>query len=387
MHSVLDDPRIDWELLGRYHFDRSRFEAACADIRSGAQKISDEIIRGEIRPAEDVVEVLRKGERAHALYRLGCEALERGEVAVCVLNGGMATRFGNVVKGIVPALDDESFLALKAKDIRNASRQFRRPIPFVLMNSFATQDATEKHLQEFQSFGLEGDQILSFCQTIALRLTKTGELFIGNDGKPSYYAPGHGDFFPEIRHSGVLGILKARGIKMLTFSNVDNLGSTIDPLIIGHHLAVVADMSVEVTRRIRHPDGEWDRGGAPAMVDGRLELVEGFRFPKTMPPDFLPDFSTNNFMFSLSAIDQEIQLPWHATEKTVDGRPAIQLESIACEVSALRKSDGSPLLKLQLLRVPREGPHGRFFPIKTQEDLIEMREPLKQRLRDHALGL
>ena len=101
--------------------------------------------------------------------------------------------------------------------------------------------------------------------------------------------------------------------------------------------------------------------------------MEGFRFPTDMAPNFLPDFSTNNFVFSAPAIDREIELARHVVLKTVDKRPALQMESITCEASEL--------LQLNLLRVPRDGPNGRFYPIKERSDLEANREILKTRLQ------
>ena len=53
----------------------------------------------------------------------GEQALRAGEVAALVLNGGMATRFGGVVKGVVPVWPERqelSFLAVKLAGVRAA---------------------------------------------------------------------------------------------------------------------------------------------------------------------------------------------------------------------------------------------------------------------------
>jgi UTP--glucose-1-phosphate uridylyltransferase len=43
--------------------------------------------------------------------------MRRGEVGAVILAGGMATRFGGVVKAAVEVLDGQSFLELKLKDL------------------------------------------------------------------------------------------------------------------------------------------------------------------------------------------------------------------------------------------------------------------------------
>ena len=56
-------------------------------------------------------------------------------------------------------------------------------------------------------------------------------------------------------------------------SNVDNLGARVDPVVVGMHLHGRQPLTCEVARK------EGDMGGAPVRVDGKLQLVEGPRFP------------------------------------------------------------------------------------------------------------
>jgi UTP--glucose-1-phosphate uridylyltransferase len=380
MADVLADPRLDWALLERFHFDRRRFTAALDEMRSGALTETSSLITDGIEPVSDVVDVDFDAADAARYVALGEAALRAGKVAVVVLNGGMATRFGNVVKGIVEVFDAKSFIALKADDVKRAAARYGARVPLVLMNSFSTDPGTRAHVEAHGGFGLASDDLLTFHQSISMRLTPEHELFVGADGKPSYYAPGHGDFFRCIQASGVLATLRARGVETILFSNVDNLGATVDPLVLGHHLALDVDMSAEVTAKRRTASGEWDKGGAPAVVHGRRQLVEGFRFPASLPPTFLPDFSTNNFLFRASALERDVPLAWHVVRKKVEDRAALQLESIACEASAVYGADGRPVLSLGLLRVPRDGAHGRFFPIKERVDLETSRDVLRARL-------
>lgn len=374
----LDDPRLDWTLLDRYGFERDRFEEAYGQMKRGELSAQSAIVTDTIEPAtEDVVDLDFDDDAARAA---GVAALEAGQVASVVLNGGMATRFGGVVKGVVEVFDGLTFIALKARDVRRAHERYGRPVPLVLMNSFATDAATWDHVNACDRFGLADDDLLSFTQSISVRLDESLGLFIGDDALPSYHAPGHGDFFSCIRRSGVLESLRRRGVRTLLFSNVDNLGATVDPAVIGHHILGKKPMTAEVTEKRRTASGAWDKGGAPARVGGFLELVEGFRFPPTFEQHTLPDFSTNNMMFDAAAIDRPIELKRHVVKKTVDGRTAIQLESITCEASAVRDEHGDAVLPLNLLRVPREGANGRFFPVKEPGDLDAMRAVLRTRL-------
>ncbi|MEQ9502169.1 MAG: UTP--glucose-1-phosphate uridylyltransferase [Deltaproteobacteria bacterium] len=375
--NVLDDPRLDFALLERFGFERDRFERDYAAMQAGTLSPETAIVTDPIEPADTVVDLDFTNEEARAA---GEAALRAGKVASVVLNGGMATRFGGVVKGVVEVFDGLTFIALKARDAKRAHETYGRPVPLVLMNSFATDASTWEHVNASSRFGLAEEDLLSFTQSISVRLDEQLGLFIGDDGQPSYHAPGHGDFFSCIRRSGVLEKLRARGVEILLFSNVDNLGATVEPSVIGHHILGGKPMTAEVTEKRRTASGAWDKGGAPARVAGFLQLVEGFRFPPDFEQHTLPDFSTNNMLFDAAAIDRPIGLQRHVVKKKVDGRAAIQLESITCEASGVRDDDGGALLPLSLLRVPREGERGRFFPVKEPADLDAMREILKARL-------
>ncbi|MCK6547211.1 UTP--glucose-1-phosphate uridylyltransferase [Myxococcota bacterium] len=384
MKHPLDDPRIDWAFLRAHDFDEARFRRdADAIVRGTLTEAASTIAAERITPTKpsDTRDLVTASAADVAPYRrAGEEALKKGEVAVVVLNGGMATRFGGVVKGVVEVFDGETFISLKAQDVARAHQTFGARIPLVLMNSFATHASTLEHVESKKRFGLAADDLLWFQQSVSLRMNPDGSLFIGDDGLPSYHAPGHGDFFSCIRRSGVLGKLRDRGVKTLLFSNVDNLGATIDPVILGYHLLIGADMSAEITEKRRTASGDWDKGGAPAYVDGRLQIVEGFRFPPSFQQESLPDFSTNNFLFRLAAIDREVELERHVVKKKVDGRPALQLESITCEASGVTDARGQPSFALGLFRVPREGATGRFFPVKEPQDLEALRDTIKARM-------
>ena len=166
--------------------------------------------------------------------------------------------------------------------------------------------------------------------------------------------------------NGVAAKLKARGVKTLFVSNVDNVGCTLDPLVVGAHLDAGKAMSVETIDRLGK-----DVGGAPVAVDGRLQLVEGFRFPKSFDPELITGFNTNTFYFDWPALDPTIALGFYAVAKKVDGKTAVQFERIVGEVTKH--------VEVTYMRVPRDDEFGRFLPVKAPEDLAALQPILKKR--------
>ena len=169
-----------------------------------------------------------------------------------------------------------------------------------------------------------------------------------------------------MRDSGTLAALQERGVSVVTVSNVDNLGARVDAAVIGMHVLSGRPYTAEVARK------SGDLGGAPVRVDGRLQLLEGPRFPPDFDQGLVPVFNTNTAVFDLDALDRDFDLTWLTSRRVREGRVAVQLERVYHEASAF--------LPTTYLEVPRRGPRGRFFPIKTPEDLADAQDDLRELL-------
>ncbi len=349
-------------VLDRYGFDEQQFESLRAKVASGELSPDSNIVPGDIEPptSEDVTPLPAPEDSTYDSARaVGVEALERGEVAQIVLAGGMATRFGGVVKAVLTAVDGKSFLEAKLAQTDALERAVGCTVPVALMTSFATDEAVRAHVAE-RELGAP----LVFHQFVSLRLEADGELFLDGSGRPSLYAPGHGDLFQALRRSGTIEELRRRGVRVVTISNVDNLGARVDPLVLGTHLLGGTPLTCEVARK------EGDMGGAPVRVNGRLQLVEGPRFPEAFDQGLAPVFNTNTAVVDIDALDVDYDLTWLYVRKSVDGRDAVQLERLYHEISAF--------VPTRYLEVPRRGPRGRFSPIKTPADLERAQDDLRE---------
>ncbi|HYI75754.1 MAG TPA: UTP--glucose-1-phosphate uridylyltransferase [Gaiellaceae bacterium] len=359
---MIDVDRETAVVLERFGFDEPQFERLRERVANGELSAESNLVQGSIEPprADEIVALPAPGDPEYDVTReAGLDALRRGEVAQVVLAGGMATRFGGVVKAILPAVDGLSFLEAKLRQTATLEEELGVTVPVALMTSFATDASIREHVAERAL----GDPLV-FNQFISLRLEPSGELFHDEQGKPSLYAPGHGDLFPALRRSGTLDALRDGGVRFVTVSNVDNLGARVDPVVIGAHLASRKPLTCEVARK------EGDMGGAPVRVEGRLQMVEGPRFPPSFDQQQVPVFNTNTALFHADALGADYDLTWLYVVKDVDGRPAVQLERLYHEVSAF--------VDTQYLEVPRRGPRGRFLPIKTPADLERAEDDLRE---------
>jgi UTP--glucose-1-phosphate uridylyltransferase len=346
------------EILERYDFDPELFgelrrRVASGELSPRTNTLSDRV---EPLPVERLTRLPEPGTRDYERAReAGESAIAAGSVVSAVLGGGMATRFGGVVKGLAEAFDGHSFLDLKLADAARAGT------PLVVMTSFATDAPTRERLADADA--------LVFAQSVSLRLEPDGALFREPGGAASPYSPGHGDFPDSLRRSGALAELRSRGVRTLMLANVDNLGARVDPVVVGAHLLAGRPLTAEVAAK--QPG---DVGGGPALVGGRPRIVEGLLFPPSFDQDASPVFSTNTLTIELDALERSGPLSWLYVEKDVDGRRAVQLERIVNELTAF--------IPTTFLEVPRAGEGGRFFPVKTPEDLEAIRPALRGRVGD-----
>ena len=302
---------------------------------------------------------------------LGVAALRRGELAFCVMAGGMATRMGGVVKALVEAFDGHTFLELRLNENASWSRRAGRAVPLWLM----TSDATDAPIREALAKLGAPAHVATFRQDLGVRLDPQGRLFVGDDGQPSTYAPGHGDLPDALRRSGLLSSFVDRGGKYVWIANLDNLGASVDEALLGSFIEQGADVLVEVAPKV---DG--DKGGIPVWADvadgpdgkatRRLQVLEEFRLPPGFDANAVRVFNTNTFLVRAEPLLRaNVRYAWFEVEKKVGGRVAVQFERLLQELTAA--------LPAVYARVPREGAASRFLPVKDFDELARRRDDIR----------
>jgi UTP--glucose-1-phosphate uridylyltransferase len=350
-------------------FNAARLIELARPLQQGVT--ADNLVKGTLAPPGpgDVVQLPAPGSAEHArLTALGEAALRRGEYALVVLAGGMATRMGGVVKALVDAIPGKSFLDLRLREVEVLRQRYGAVTPLWLM----TSQSTDEKIRAALGSQLKGDDVATFRQELSLRLTPSGDVFLGADGRPSEHAPGHGDLPDALKRSGLLERFVARGGKTLMMSNVDNLGGTIDPLILGFHLAHGLPVTSEVVDKLGS-----DRGGIPVRVDDKPCVLEEFRIPPSFDPATVRVFNTNVFHFDAKAL-LELDMPWtfFTVTKKVEGQNVIQFERLVNELTSV--------LPTKYLHLPRTGDHSRFLPVKDNDELAARVPEIQAVARAHG---
>lgn len=335
--------------------------------------------------------------------KIGEQALKNDELLVFWLNGGAATRYFsqsnindeekamfqtqlkyltpeiiNSPKGITEVMEGKSYLEIKILNLLKLTKELNlaKHPPVLLMNSFITDQPTKQHLAKlFQKYKELVPSRFHFVvqQPRIPRFTKVqnladSDLFIDQKGHLSFAPAGHGDFLYLTRD--YLKTEQLQQVKYMFFSNIDNFGSGLDTAILGFHIAGKQGRTVEVALK-----NKGDKGGAPCLVNGHMQIVEQMKFPQEFDQDQLKYFNTNNFWFTIAdLVNYEEELPLIIAQKNIAGSEVLQLEHFACDVN----------LPSNFLIVPREK---RFWPTKRYIDLLKYLYPNKNNQQELNISL
>ena len=268
----------------------------------------------------------------------GEAALRRGEVAVVTFAAGVGSRWtqgAGVVKGLHPfakfAGRHRSFIDVHLAKSRRTGRDFGAEVPHVFTTSYLTHAPIERYLRTEHGASFDRTIFVSPGRSIGLRLVPTvrdlhfaweetaqqkldeqkekmresvraaltqwarsaGEGSDYTDNVPSQclHPVGHWFEVPNLLKNGTLArLLAARPqLRTLLVHNIDTLGATLDPALVGWFQSSGATLGWEVIpRRIE------DHGGGLARVDGRLRMVEGLALPREEDEFALTYYSTNS---------------------------------------------------------------------------------------------
>ena len=307
------------------------------------------------------------------------EALSR--TVVIKLNGGLGTGMGMTApKSLLEVKDGLTFLDITVRQILDLRKRMDAALPLVLMNSFATRDASLAALEPYDTLAVAG-VAADFLQSKVPKLA-------GEDLKPASWPqdprlewapPGHGDLYPSLLSSGMLDALLEGGYRYAFVANVDNLGAVMAPRILAWFAREQIPFLMEVADRTAADR----KGGHLAQRTGGggsgLVLREIAQTPDEDVDAFQDTsrhryFNTNTLWLDLRALRDVLDerggvlgLPMIVNRKTLDpgdsSSPAVlQLETAMG--AAIDVFDGA-----RAIRVPRD----RFAPVKTTDDLLALR--------------
>uniref|UniRef100_A0A915E5Z7 UTP--glucose-1-phosphate uridylyltransferase n=1 Tax=Ditylenchus dipsaci TaxID=166011 RepID=A0A915E5Z7_9BILA len=305
------------------------------------------------------------------------EIVTNGEISkllshlvVVKLNGGLGTSMGcKGPKSVISVRNDLTFLDLTLQQIQHLNKTYNVSVPLVLMNSFNTDEDTQKLLRKYGNIRVE---VHSFCQSRYPRINRETYMPIAkdlnNNDLDCWYPPGHGNFYDSFYNSGLVDKFINAGKKYIFLSNIDNLGATVDLNILNFFATdpKQPEFIMEVTDKTKADV----KGGTLIEYEDRLMLLEIAQVPSDYVDEFksvskFRIFNTNNIWANLEAIKRvvkkrELEMEIIVNPKHLDrGVDVIQLETAAG--AAVKNFKGACGITV---------PRSRFLPVKKTSDLL-----------------
>ncbi|MBV8069287.1 MAG: UTP--glucose-1-phosphate uridylyltransferase [Acidobacteriaceae bacterium] len=347
-------PRLLSQMLQENGFDPIAHEQIKSDLRSGRIGLAQNRMPAsskieDVRP-DDLFDARRAG--AQEFYDHGVQALEQGAVAVVTMAGGAGTRWTRGA-GVVKALNPfcklggayRNFIEVHQAKTRHSARQCGTEIPHVITTSYLTHEPIQRFIcQENASRG-SSPVMLSPGRSIGLRLVPMtrdlrfaweeltqqlldeqkekvrdsvraaliqwaerageGSDYTDNVAVQCLHPTGHWYELPNLLRNGVLlELIRSRPqLRHLMVHNIDTVGVSLDPVLLGYHVSRGAALTFEVITR--HID---DRGGGLARVDSRVRLVEGLALPSEELESLLSYYNSNTFWVDIDKLLVAFQL-------------------------------------------------------------------------------
>ncbi len=213
----------------------------------------------------------------------GISMLKAGQVAAFTVAGGQGSRLGyDGPKGTyrVSQLKQKSLFQLFAEGLIRNQKKYGKVIPWYIMTSNINDMATREFFRENDFFGLDEGQIMFFAQGMLPAFDiASGKALMDTCYSLALSPNGHGGSFAALKDSGALDDMKRRGIKAVSYWQVDNpLIKQCDPLFLGLHDILGSDMSSKAL--IKRDAGE--KLGHFCILDGRLIIIEYSDMPESL---------------------------------------------------------------------------------------------------------
>jgi len=229
---------LDWPML-----DRQRRALESRDSKPS----------GKINPPGLVPASTSGDTRNEQAEEAGWAALRAGRVAIATVAGGQASRLGfQGPKGAFPLgpVSGASLFQMMAGQIARLRAMTGARLPWIIQTGPGNHIETVRYFEQRSYFGLGEQSVLFACQGTLPALSPEGQFLLSSPGSLFRNPDGHGGFYRALRASGIPDELRAHGVDLVFYCQVDNpLVRMGDPIFLGHHLLSEARMSVKVVAK------------------------------------------------------------------------------------------------------------------------------------------
>ncbi|CAL1535366.1 unnamed protein product [Lymnaea stagnalis] len=254
------------------------FQEADASLKETNEKIDEHLM-----PLEPAVcgSVARSSEELLQKYlKTGLTAIGNNEVAVLLLAGGQGTRLGvPYPKGMynVGLPSGKTLYQIQAERLLKLEKLAQQEtgkscnVPWYIMTSEHTKEATDTFFQKNNHFGLSKENVILFEQSLLPCFDFSGKIILESQSKVALAPAGNGGLYQALRNNGVLDDLTLRGVKYVHVYCVDNiLVKMADPVFIGFCLSKDVECGAKVVEKTMPKEAV----GVVCKVNGKYQVVE-----------------------------------------------------------------------------------------------------------------
>lgn len=258
--------------------------------------------------------------------RIGIEAVRAGKVGAVLLAGGMGTRLGSDAPKGMYDIGINKHVYIFQRVIENLMKVVEKTgnyIQLFVMTSEKNHDATVNFFRVHHYFGYDREYIAFFMQDMAPAADYDGKVYMEAKSCIATSPNGNGGWFLSMKKSGLMELIKKRGIEWLNVFAVDNvLQSIADPVFIGAVLEGGYSVGSKVIRKVS-PE---EKVGVMCTEDGRPSIVEYIELTQDMltQKDDNGVYAYNfgvilNYLFKVDCLLGllERKLPYHKSSKKI----------------------------------------------------------------------
>ncbi|MCF7790409.1 MAG: UDPGP type 1 family protein [Victivallales bacterium] len=295
--------------------------------RKPKQKIPDDLT------PPDYFESKPKKKKQKKYYKIakekGAALVRQLRLAVFTVAGGQGSRLGyDGPKGTFPItpVEKKSLFQYFAEVIRANESRYGAVIPWYILTSTINNEQTQEFFSENNYFGLKKNNVIFIVQGTMPAIDYNGKILMEDKDSIALAPNGHGGSLLALKTSGALDDMRRRGIKHISYFQVDNpLVSIINPLFIGLHNMARSEMSSIMIRKT----GPYEKIGNFCNSAGKLQIIEYSDLPEELAEKRNKDGSLSFIagspaihLIKRSFVERlteggTISLPWHRADKKV----------------------------------------------------------------------